>query len=136
MSFVVDILTPSKVIAQNLNAAELLVPTVRGQINILEDHTHIVSKLDTGVLTLVSNGVQDNYLITTGICKVLKDKIVILANVCEHSKEIDRERAQAALDQAEGKLSGDETLSEEEVIKYRRKRDRAYVRLKLSVLGK
>jgi F-type H+-transporting ATPase subunit epsilon len=54
--YTVDILTPSKIIAKNIPAESLLIPTVRGQINVLENHTHIVSKLSTGVLTVFGPG--------------------------------------------------------------------------------
>ena len=37
---------------RDLPADALIVPTTRGQINILENHTHIVTKLDTGWLSV------------------------------------------------------------------------------------
>ena len=50
--YTVDILTPSKIVAKNIPAESLLIPTIRGQINVLQDHTHIVSKLDTGMMSV------------------------------------------------------------------------------------
>ena len=50
--FTVDILTPDKVVAKDMPAESLLVPSVKGQINILVDHTHIVSKLETGMVSV------------------------------------------------------------------------------------
>lgn len=131
----VDILTPSRVLAKDLPAESLLVPTVRGEINVLPEHTHVVTKLDTGILTLINNGVMDNFTVTTGFCKVLDKKITILSAVTEHVDEIDRERAEAALKKAQEALKS-ETLSDHEITKYRRKIDRAEIRLKLALARK
>ena len=50
--YTVEILTPSKIIAKKMPAESLLIPTTRGQINVLEDHTHIVTKLAPGILSV------------------------------------------------------------------------------------
>ena len=54
--FTVDVLTPNKVIARNIPAESLLVPTVEGQINILSGHTHIIAKLETGTISVCYRG--------------------------------------------------------------------------------
>jgi len=132
--FTVDILTPSKIVAKNMPAESLLVPTVRGQINILENHTHIVSKLSTGVLSVFGGAdyADRNFSISTGVCKILDNKITILANTSEESVEVDGERAKLALKRAEEKLANSEGLSDEEIEKYQRKVERAKLRIQLS----
>lgn len=131
--FTVDILTPDKVVAKDMPAESLLVPSVKGQINILVDHTHIVSKLETGMVS-VFGGADDPdryFSVSTGICKVLDEKIIILANTSEESHEIDLERAQQALDYAEDRLQNSESLTDEEYTKYNRKIERAKLRIQM-----
>ncbi|MBT3584366.1 MAG: ATP synthase F1 subunit epsilon [Halobacteriovoraceae bacterium] len=133
-AFTVDILTPDKVVGKNIPAESLLIPTVRGQINVLADHTHIVSKLETGTLS-VFGGADDpdrHFSVTIGVCKLLKDKVIVLANTSEEVHEIDVERAKRALGNAEDKLKSAETLSEDELVKYQRKVGRARLRIQMA----
>jgi F-type H+-transporting ATPase subunit epsilon len=132
-NFTVDILTPAKVVAKDLPAESLLIPTVKGQINVLEGHTHIVSKLETGMVSLFG-GADDAdrfFSVTTGVCKVLDNKIIILANTSEEAINIDTARAQQALEYSENMLSGSESLSEEDFIKFTRKIERAKLRIQM-----
>ena len=137
-NYTVDILTPYAIIAKDVPAEDLLVPTERGQINILKDHTHIVTNLSTGVLSIFG-GTDDPdrfFSLTKGICKVLEGKITILANVAEESHEIDKERALSALKRAEDRLRTADGLSDDEIEKFRRKVDRAELRIQLSEFTK
>lgn len=131
--YTVDILTPSKIVAKNIPAESLLIPTVRGQINVLQDHTHIVSKLDTGMMSVFGGPDYGDrhFSISTGVCKILDNKITILANTSEESTDVNVERAKLALKNAEDKLKNTEGLSLEEVEKYQRKVERAKLRIQL-----
>ncbi len=130
-NFTVDIFTPNKVIARDVPADSLHIPTVKGEINILPDHTHLITKLDTGVMKCHSTQPQE-FLVTTGIVKLLGNKVTILAQVAEPADYIDSERAQAALELSLEKLNGSETLSDFELEKYRRKAHRAKTRIALA----
>ena len=131
-NYTVDILTPSKIVAKGIPAESLLVPTVRGQINVLKDHTHIVSKLSTGIVT-VFGGEDDPdryFSVTTGVCKVLDNNVIVLANTSEEDHEIDVDRAKEALKHAQEQLQS--SLTDEELTKYRRKVERAQLRVQLA----
>jgi F-type H+-transporting ATPase subunit epsilon len=132
--YVVDILTPSKIIAKNIPAESLLIPTVSGQINVLENHTHIVSKLSTGVLTVFGGPdyADRNFVVSSGVCKILENKVVILANTAEESMDVNVERARLSLQNAEEKLKNTEGLSVEEVDEYVQKAERARLRIQLA----
>lgn len=130
--FKVDVLTPSSVLFQNVEAQSLIVPTVNGQINVLPEHTHVVSQLDTGIMEMkTANGVERIHL-TTGICKVLKDRVTIMSRVAEKAEDIELARAENALKKAESRLKGGEEYTDEESIKYQRKMARAQLRIQLS----
>ena len=132
--YTVDILTPSKIIAKAIPAESLLIPTVRGQINVLENHTHIVTKLSTGVLTVFGGPdyADRNFLVSSGVCKILEGKIVILANTAEESTDVNVERAKLSLQNAEDKLKNTEGLTAEEVDEYVQKAERARLRIQLA----
>lgn len=132
--YTVDILTPSKIIAKNIPAESLLIPTVRGQINVLENHTHIVSKLSTGVMTVFGGPdyADRHFLVSSGVCKILENKITVLANTSEESTDVNVERAKLSLQNAEEKLKNTEGLSLLEIDEYVQKAERAKLRIQLA----
>ena len=135
--FIVNIFTPEKVVSQNIPAASLFVPSVNGRMNVLPEHTHIIVQLATGELSLFG-GADDpdrHFCITYGVCKILKEEVVVLATAAEESKEIDFERAKKSLQNAEEILSSGKSLSDWEIEKYRRKVDRAKLRMQMARMG-
>lgn len=132
-NYTVDILTPAKIVAQDVPAESLLVPTVAGAINILKDHTHVVSKLEMGIITIFG-GAEDPeryFTVASGVCKILDNKVTVLATTAEEDKEVDVERAKVALRNAEEKLYYSDEMEDEEIEKYQRKVERARLRLQL-----
>lgn len=132
--FTVDVLTPEKVVAKDIPAESMLIPTVRGQINILPHHTHLINRLSTGVLSIFG-GADDpdrHFSVTYGICKVLEDKVIIMSHTSEENTEISAERAEEALNAALERLNSGEALSDDEIEKYRRKAERAQLRMQLA----
>jgi len=115
--FNIDILNPSQVFEKDLPAEALFIPTVKGEINVLPEHTHIVSKLDIGVLTLKTNEGKKSYVVAGGVCKVLHKKVTVLASSCERIEDIDVEAAQENLKDAQAKLSGKQNLTPENFLK-------------------
>lgn len=130
--FTVDIYTPNKVIAKGVPADSLHIPTVRGEIQILPEHTHLITKLDTGVLSCHQGKTDREFLMTTGIVKVLGKEVTILAQVAEPADYINSERAQKALEKSQSMLNGTETLSDFDIEKYRKKFIRANTRINLA----
>ncbi|MBC7540114.1 MAG: ATP synthase F1 subunit epsilon [Bacteriovorax sp.] len=131
--FSVDILTPSKIIAKGIPAESLLIPTVRGQINVLEGHTHIVSKLATGVLSVFGGPdyADRHFALSSGVCKILENKVVILANTAEENTGVDVERAKLALKNAVDHLKNTDGLSLEDIEKYQLKVELAKIRIQI-----
>lgn len=133
-NYLVDILTPEKVLAKGVPAESLLVPCERGQINVLKDHTHIVTKIIPGIIS-VYGGADDSdryFAVTIGVCKILDSRVIVLAHTAEESHEVNVERATEALNVAQDKLNKSDHLSDEELEKYRRKAERAKIRLQMA----
>jgi F-type H+-transporting ATPase subunit epsilon len=136
MSYKLDLLTPQGQLVRGFECVELLIPTTMGQINVLPNHTHLLSKLDTGILTVkTSDNKFHHYSIITGVAKLMGDKISILSKLSESRSSIDIKRAESALERAQDKLSGKDVLSDTELIKHQRKLERAKMRIKLAYLG-
>ena len=129
MAFKLNLYTPSGVVVKNLECDDLTIPTVRGQINILKDHTHILTELSTGVIVAKSKVGARHFVVTAGLCKILKDQVIILANTSESADKVDLERAKAAEMKAQSILGGKDPLSDVQVIKFQRKLARAKARI-------
>ncbi len=132
--FKLDLLTPNGAIVKNVECDEVLIPTCRGEINILPNHTHVLTTLNTGILTVRKGEEKKYFSITHGTCKILGEKISILSSTSETADQIDLDRAKSALDRAEKKLKGEEHLSEVELIKHQRKLERAKTRVEIGYL--
>tara|TARA_B100000886_G_scaffold337520_1_gene298394 strand:+ start:646 stop:1056 length:411 start_codon:yes stop_codon:yes gene_type:complete len=87
--YVVDILTPDKVVASGIKALSIKVETMRGEINILPEHTHIITSLYTGLLSVVDlDNKVHRYTVCRGICKVLGNHIKILSSESLSPEEV------------------------------------------------
>lgn len=132
--FIVDVLTPEKVVAKGIPGESLLIPTEKGQINVLPEHTHLITKLGTGIITVFA-GADDQdkeFSVTHGICKILNDRVTIMSHTSEEKNDIDVDRAKRALERANDKLNNDGQLSDDEIVKFQRKAERAKLRIQLS----
>ena len=137
MAFKLDIYTPQGVVVESLECKELSIPTTSGEIDVLEGHTQLITRLDTGLLKAkVGDNRSRSFTMTTGLCKVLGEQVTILSNTTEKAEEIDVERARSAKSKAESRLQNVEALSSIERIKFQRKLDRANVRIKLAEFNK
>ena len=132
--FVVDILTPSKIIAKGINGDSLLIPTSRGQINVLENHTHLITKISDGILSVFggTNYPDRHFFVTEGICKILDNKIQLLVNTAEENTEVDAVRAKRSLEHAEEKLKNSTGLTIDEVEEFQARVERARLRLQIA----
>ncbi|MFA5583144.1 MAG: ATP synthase F1 subunit epsilon [Bacteriovoracaceae bacterium] len=133
-AFKLNLFTPKGVVIKDLECDDLVIPTVRGEINILPEHTHILTELSTGIMTVKTTMGIRRFSVTAGLCRVLKDTVTILAFTSEKAEDIDLERAKAAKSKAMDRLSGKEVISDVDLIKFRRKLERAELRIRLANL--
>jgi F-type H+-transporting ATPase subunit epsilon len=124
------------VVVRGLKVETLLIPTIKGQIQVLPDHTHIVETLCTGILKakLLQESNHRYFSITTGLVKIQGTQVTILSHVCEALDKIDLDRAKKALELAQLKLAKTDELSDIEIIKYQRKLERAKMRMEMAYL--
>lgn len=133
-AFKLNLFTPKGVIIKDLECSDIVIPTVRGEINIFPDHTHILTELSTGIMTAKTSMGVRHFSVTAGLCRVLKDTVTILSFTSERAADIDIERAKNAKAKANDRLSGKESLSDVDLIKFRRKMERAELRIRLANL--
>ncbi len=82
----------------------VVVPGIDGQLGILPHHTPLISALGIGELRIKKGGTEQSMLISGGFVEVRPDKVIVMADLAEHSDEIDEQRAIEARRQAEEQL--------------------------------
>jgi len=82
----------------------VVVPGLNGQLGILPHHTRLISSLGVGELRIKKGGSEVSMLISGGFVEVRPDKVVVMADLAEHSDEIDEARAVEARKQAQQQL--------------------------------
>jgi len=82
----------------------VVVPGIDGQLGILPHHTQLISVLGTGELRIRKAGTEQSMLISGGFVEVRPDKVIVMADLAEHSDEIDEARAAEARRKAEQEL--------------------------------
>ena len=82
----------------------VIVPGRNGQLGILPRHTRLISSLGVGELRIKKGGTEQSMLISGGFVEVRPDKVIVMADLAEHSEEIDEARAAEARKQAQAEL--------------------------------
>ncbi len=82
----------------------VIVPGIDGQLGILPHHTRLISVLGVGELRIKKGGTEESLLISGGFVEVRPDKVIVMADLAEHSEEIDEARAAEARKRAEAEL--------------------------------
>ena len=113
MSLNVRVITPDKVV-WDAAANELILPSSTGQIGILTGHAPLLTALDIGVMRLKSDAGWTSIVLMEGFAEVEDNKVTILCNGAEESKNIDLATAQAELERVT--LLVDEATTKKEKI--------------------
>jgi F-type H+-transporting ATPase subunit epsilon len=104
-TFLLEIVTPErKVYAQDVNM--VIVKGAAGELGILPNHIPLVTPLKIAPVIVKRDRATDFVAVSGGFIEVRKDKVVILAESAELPQDIDIDRAQAARQRAEQRLTG------------------------------
>ena len=100
-----EVVTPEKSVVSE-EAQIVVAPGSLGDFGVLIGHTTFLSSLRTGCLTYKNaNGQERSVFINGGFSEVLPKKVTVLAESAERRKDIDVQRAQAALDRAQDRVA-------------------------------
>jgi F-type H+-transporting ATPase subunit epsilon len=82
----------------------LVAPGIEGELGILPHHAPLITMLQPGELLVRKNAEETYMAVTGGFLEVRPDKVIVLADACEHIHEIDIARAEEAKRRAEETL--------------------------------
>ena len=80
--------------------------TTEGEIGIYQGHAPLSVIVKPGILTVTQGETVKNAALHAGFVQILPEEVTILAEIIEWPGEIDEQRAIAAKQRAEGRLSG------------------------------
>ncbi len=87
----------------------LVAPGIAGQLGILPSHAPLMTVLQPGELMVRSDGEESYLVLSGGYMEVLGNRVTILADAAEDVDEIDEERAQRAIQQAQDRIANRES---------------------------
>jgi F-type H+-transporting ATPase subunit epsilon len=98
-----EVVTPEKLLLSQ-QVDMVIAPGSEGEFGVLPGHCHFLSTLRIGELRYQTEDVWHYMSVLWGFAEVTPAKVTILAEVAEKAEDIDVERAQVAVEQAEQKL--------------------------------
>ena len=125
-----EVVTPEKALISE--EAEIVVaPGTLGEFGVLIGHTPFLTSLKTGIIHYKDASGAERYVFASGgFAEALPDKVTVLAESAERRRNIDTERAKAAMERAQKRLE-----SEDKDVDFTRAKaalERSMYRLKLA----
>ena len=129
-----ELATPSRLVV-SAEVDEVVVPGSEGYFGVLPGHAAFLTTLGAGELVYRQGREEHRLVVIGGFAEVSGDQVIILAERAERPEEIDRARAERALQRADQRLSGRPPRDAHEEIDYSRAlaaRQRALARLEVA----
>ncbi len=130
-----EVVTPDKSVVSD-EAQMVVAPGAYGEFGVLPGHTTFLTTLQVGMIRYKDQGGNERLVfVNGGFAEVMLNKVTVLAESAERRKDIDVERARAAVKRAEQRLG---EASRKEDIDFRRAQvalQRAIARLKIAGTG-
>ena len=99
-----EVVTPDKAVVSD-DSQMVVAPGTYGEFGVLPGHTSFLTTLKTGMLRYKdASGSERLVFVNNGFTEVLPHKVTVLAESAERRRDIDVERAKAAVKRAEERL--------------------------------
>ena len=104
MGFLLEIITPRGIyLSQEVDS--LTIKLSSGYRTFLAGHMPLIGSLGYGEMHFKEGKKLESFALHGGAINVTKEKVSVICNAIEHASEIDKERALAAKERAEKRLS-------------------------------
>lgn len=108
-TFNLEIVTPTQIL-ESVNVSYARCPGVDGLFGIMSGHREAIIALDLGEIKITSDNKDEYYATSGGFVEITKDKINLLVETIEKSTDIDKDRAEASLKRAQGRLKSNDDI--------------------------
>jgi F-type H+-transporting ATPase subunit epsilon len=124
-----EVVTPQGVLVSQ-EVDSVVAPGTEGEFGVLPDHVLFLSGIVPGELRYISGSVKGSMVVTTGFAEVSNDKVSVLVDAAEKTSEIDRERAQQAMERARRRLAKERGSEDVDFVRAQLALQRAIARMK------
>ena len=107
--FNLEIVTPTQIL-ESENVSYARCPGVDGLFGIMSGHREAIIALDLGEIKITSDNKDAYYATSGGFVEITKNKINLLVETIEKSTDIDKDRAEASLERAQGRLKSNDDI--------------------------
>jgi F-type H+-transporting ATPase subunit epsilon len=127
-----EIVTPDKIVL-NEDAQIVMAPGVEGEFGVLIGHTPFLTALKAGALRYTdTKGSEHVVFVSGGFAEALPTKVTVLAESAERRRDIDLERARAAVERARQRLAEQRSKDEIDFVRAQAALQRALMRVKIA----
>lgn len=99
-----EVVTPEKSVVSE-EAQIVMAPGTLGEFGVLSGHTPFLTTLKTGALKYKDESGRERFVfVSSGFAEALPGRVTVLAESAERRKDIDIQRAKAAVERAEKRL--------------------------------
>jgi F-type H+-transporting ATPase subunit epsilon len=127
-----EIVTPEKTVVSE-DVQIVMAPGVLGEFGVLTGHTPFLTALKTGAVRYTdSQGSEHMVFVSGGFAEALPQKVTILAESAERRRDIDLERARAALERAQKRLTEQRSREDFDFVRSQAALQRAVTRLRIA----
>lgn len=103
--FKIEIITPDRIFYTG-EGDMIEFTTASGEIGVYKKHIPLTTVLSPGIVKIHKEGEEDVIAaVHSGFAEILPEKVTLLAEIAEWPDEIDKRRAEAALDRARERLA-------------------------------
>ena len=100
-----QVVTPERhILSEDVESVEM--PGKDGYLGVLPGHAPLLTEMGVGILTYRKGSESRSLTVMGGYGEVLPNRVIVLADASERTEQIDRSRAQAALDRAKANEPG------------------------------
>jgi F-type H+-transporting ATPase subunit epsilon len=100
-----QVVTPERhILSEDVESVEM--PGKDGYLGVLPGHAPLLTEMGVGILTYRKGSESRSLTVMGGYGEVLPNRVIVLADASERTEQIDRSRAQAALDRAKANVPG------------------------------
>jgi len=127
-----EIVTPEKIVVSE-DAQIVMAPGVLGEFGVLIGHTPFLTALKAGAVRYTdAQGSEHMVFVSGGFAEALPDRVTVLAESAERRRDIDIERARAALERAQKRLAEQRSKEEVDFVRAQAALQRALMRLRIA----
>jgi F-type H+-transporting ATPase subunit epsilon len=126
-----EVVTPEKIVVSE-DAQIVMSPGSEGEFGVLDGHTPFLTTLKTGMIRYKdAAGAERAVFVSGGFAEALPDKVTVLAESAERRRDINVDRAKAAMSRAEDRISKSLSDNEIDVVRAKASLLRAITRLSI-----